>query len=1010
MFNYNLATPCPAAVKNGREVAFESKQKQSIFDDTFDQFNDNTTQNIARLVQHEFKNAPPRRTQNLTQKPRRKHAPISVFEDGGGQQEPCRRDEPARTMASSTINARPALKIRMEASRNDKSIASLTESSDIAATKPIDTKHAREDRRRTIWIPSDDTTLLSIHPGAYDHTLCDETIGLPANDLRALRKTPRPTPLGASAMRQAQRMAPTSTQRPALKTLPPSQANLSRNIMGSGGGKENLPPGSLLSKHDKGEKPAVKPASKALPLAAKQTQSFMQQTSATQARSTNIRKRPASELKDAPKSKIQARAPAGRMTVTDTASPRDASSISVIKEPRLKASAISKDIAKPVIANPISNAPKDFDLPNPRSTLSASRYPVLTDDLGQPELYEDSWLQHQEIALTQLVNVVFQQAHHSPSLDGVNALRSRLLTLYHDASIATLHKRLKASLLFGALSMPKKAPNFPKLRDDIGLRRQFLDLFMNTYNLDVLQAAAETVIGRVATVNNGLSEVAQSKDSGAVSTSTKELRRFLLTFLIHHEDSAELSDAHKVKFAEEAALQPGTAEWFWQRTVLRTLMIIYLLDQAKTAGELSTCLFQTSSLHKSSASVLQAIARFLTPSVGDISRPLGHLSYSLHHIQQPLSEYVYRIDNLAIDLRNGVLLTRFVELLLYPSSTLDAQSDRTVTLDLPDGETLTSFLDVNRTDHVLSQHLKFPCIGRAQKTHNVQVALSALAGVRGLMGTATENIKAEDIVNGHREKTLSLLWALVSKWGLGFLVDWNELRKETRRFSKDATQSSDTSSDDQPDTLEQGNLLKNWAANICHARKIPITNLTTSFADGRALSAIISTYATHVPPNPKQKTSSRTSTADGLRSLGCSESFIALFASHATTIPSRSSTIALLAFLASRLLPLARTHRAACSIQRSYRLRLSRRAVSSRVQKLKAGAQCAAVAKEKQRRVDAAVTLQRCWRKVLDRRIEGLERDVLVFQALARGWAVRRATAGVLSGGVGGGRRVMGGW
>jgi abnormal spindle-like microcephaly-associated protein len=75
---------------------------------------------------------------------------------------------------------------------------------------------------------------------------------------------------------------------------------------------------------------------------------------------------------------------------------------------------------------------------------------------------------------------------------------------------------------------------------------------------------------------------------------------------------------------------------------------------------------------------------------------------------------------------------------------------------------------------------------------------------------------------------------------------------------------------------------------------------------------------------------------------------------------------------------------------------------------MKTAADCAAVAAKKQREVDAAVVLQRAWRNVLDRRIECLERDVLGFQALVRGWGVRRATAGVL--GAGDGRRVMGGW
>jgi abnormal spindle-like microcephaly-associated protein len=1021
MFNYEIGTPCPAPAHGGREVAspFGSKQN-NIFDDAFDQFNDNTTQNIAHLVQQEFKNAPPRRTQNLARKPRR--APTTIFEDAGtnSQREPYRRDEPAGMMRSSAIHARPAQRIRIQTSREEKPATLPTSSSsDIANFKPtISTnKPVNEDRRRTIWIP-EDTTLLSIHPGAYDHTLRDETVGLPSSqlDISPMKETPQPVRMGASAMRQAQKMASTS-KRSALRPLAPSQPNVSNSVMGTGGGKENVLPGALLSRTAKGEKPLVKPMSKAAPLGTSRSQSSLQQT-------MSVKKRPAPELKDAPKPK--ARALHERASVRNEVLPRPANLDPFSRDfkhkplPAPKQAASKPPSARPVSQNfapkdvntrPVSSTipPRDVSLPNLKRSafLAASRYPVLSDDLGQPELYEDNWLQNQEVALTQLVNVVFQQAHESSAANDVAALRSRMLTLYHDASVATLHQRLKASLSYGALSMPKDSSQSPKLRDDIGLRRQFFDLFGHTYDSEALQAAAEVVVGRVITP---AADHTRSRVTASSSTGIKEWKRFCSTFFVDHEDSAELLTAHDVKSSEGSTTQPGTPEWFWQRTVLRGLMLIHLLDQVKSTGKLSTCLFQASSPHKSSISVLRAFAKLMVPSVGDISRSLGHLGYSVRHVQQPLEEYTYRIDNLAVDLRDGVLLAHFVELLLYPSRNLDDRSDRTITFDLPDGETLTSFLDSNSTTQILSQHLKFPCNSKVQKMHNVQVALSALTGARGLAGTAIETIKAEDIVNGHREKTLSLLWALVSRWGLGYLVDWDELKKETLRFSKFSTQPVGINyalSAEQPDTNEQGPLLKEWAASVCQQHKVIVTNLTTSFADGRALAAIISTYADYVPASTK-KSSNKMSTADRLRNLGCSESFITLFASQATTIPSRSNTIALLAFLSSRLLPLARTHRAACAIQNAYRLRLARRNISLRIQKMRAATDCAAVAANKQREVDAAVTLQRAWRAVLDRRIECLERDVLAFQSMARGWAVRRATAGVL--GTGSGRRVMGGW
>ncbi|KAK6005751.1 hypothetical protein QM012_007393 [Aureobasidium pullulans] len=1031
MFNYDIGTPCPAPVHGGREVAspLDVNKNKSIFDHAFDQFNDNTTQNIAHLVQQEFRNAPLRRAQNLARKPRR--APTTIFEDASSsnndninQRESHRRDEIAGIMRSSAIHARPAQRIRIQPPKDEKPASLPTSSSnDIANFKPtISTnKPAKEDRRRTIWIP-EDTTLLSIHPGAYDHTLQDETIGLPPSnlDITPMKETPQHVGLGASAMRQAQKMA-SSSKRGALRPLAPSQPNLSHDVMGTGGGKENMLPGALLSKNGKNEKPPVKPISRAAPLSISKSQPSLGQTTLASVKASSIKKRPAPELKDAPKPKVQARALHERSSIRNEVLPRSTNLDPFSRDFKHKPPTTLKQTNRSSTIKTVSNTtkPRDFgppsttipprevSLPNAKRSvfLAASRYPVLSDDLGQPELYEDNWLQNQEVALTQLVNVVFQQAHESPTVDGVAALRSKMLTLYHDASVATLHQRLKASLSCGALSMPKDAPHSPKLRDDIGLRRQFFDLFGNAYDSEVLQAAAEVVVGRVIApaINPTQSKLGHSSSSGV-----KEWKRFCSTFFVDHEDSAEL--LHTNKSSEDSSAQPGTAEWFWQRTVLRGLMLIHLLDQTKTTGSLPMCLFQASSPHKSSISVLRAFAKLMVPSVGDIARPLGHLGYSVHHSQEPLEEYTYRIDNLAVDLRDGVLLTHFVELLLYPSKSLDDCSDRTVTLDLPDGATLTSVLDSNTAPRILSQHLKFPSNSKAQKMHNVQVALSALAGARGLAGTAIETIKAEDIVNGHREKTLSLLWALVSRWGLGYLVNWDELKKETLRFSKCSVQPVGIDyalNEEQPDANEQGPLLKEWAASVCQQHKVIVTNLTTSFADGRALSAIISTYASYVPKSAK-KSSDKSSTADRLRSLGCSESFVALFASQATTIPSRSNTIALLAFLASRLLPLARTHRAACTIQNAYRLRLARRTISLRIQKMKAATDCAAVAANKQREVEAAVILQRAWRAVLDRRIECLERDILAFQSLARGWGVRRATGGVL--GNGPGRRIMGGW
>lgn len=47
---------------------------------------------------------------------------------------------------------------------------------------------------------------------------------------------------------------------------------------------------------------------------------------------------------------------------------------------------------------------------------------------------------------------------------------------------------------------------------------------------------------------------------------------------------------------------------------------------------------------------------------GDIIRHLLFMGYSVLHIQAPLDEYDFTVNNLAVDLRDGVRLCRLVDL------------------------------------------------------------------------------------------------------------------------------------------------------------------------------------------------------------------------------------------------------------------------------------------------------------------------------------------------------------
>jgi len=629
MWKYEQGTPCPALAQHtdlfSPPVFVDDKQNFSgtksgsssnAIDDVFDDYNENTTRNISKLMRNEFKNA----RFGLPQKPRRNHVQtVGVFEDGSaaGHEEMRRlaKSESGSTngaMSGAALKARRPQKMKLETVKEDRQSRpsrsgrtstthdapfldvpeeglSMDEMS-FQAEDTVRVKPAGDTRRRTIWMPSDDTSVLTIHPGAYDQTLRDDTICLPP------KREPHASacqtgPLHRFSAASARQSMATAPKRAPLKALAPVQPNaVLYDRVKCMNGKENVPPGlgtfkdKSVESHDmvasKPLKAVVKPVTKSSP--AGRTSLLSQPTAASQAKVTSVKKRSAPESKDDVR----------RTKVAVTKDPRPRTNADT-KPPSLKLSEV-KAAGRLALERQIAEKqeiPNKLSVPNvqPRMNANLSRYPVLPDDLVQPELYEDNWLTHQEVALTQLINSVFEQADSKSllSCDDVSSTRTRMLETYQDPVVVTLHKRLKASLIYGALSMPKDGKDLPRLREDVGLRRQFLDLWVQTYNLDVLQAALEVVFGRSMTSRpRDAVSVAQSlgSTSGATgSVQEKELRRFLLTFLVHHEEAVDASLRNQ-KSAEDQTPRVGSPEWFWQRTVLQSLMLVHLLDTSKTQG------------------------------------------------------------------------------------------------------------------------------------------------------------------------------------------------------------------------------------------------------------------------------------------------------------------------------------------------------------------------------------------------------------------------------------------
>ena len=509
-------------------------------------------------------------------------------------------------------------------------------------------------------------------------------------------------------------------------------------------------------------------------------------------------------------------------------------------------------------------------------------YPLIREGISQPHMFADDWLDGMESVILQLANGVFEftdqrYLHWDPSREG---LRQSLLELYQDQTSVLLYRKLKVSLERGVLSIPQEfIPRSSSIRSDIGLQKRFIHIWTQSYNVPILRFAAEVVIGRKIPDRSNVS----LSDSQTAQISGKQLEKLMENFidscLLRNEDASH---------AEKGRSQTSSVQyfiWSWRRTTLRSLMLVYLLDRSKDVGLFPVNLFLTTSTFKSSSDILKEISALLLSFLGDINRPLARLGYHGRHVQVPFDEYKYAISNLAVDFRDGVRLARLVELFISSTNPqpMDNDAKRLTTLRCKVSDNSAE----GRKPGILSQRLKYPCPGRSQKIHNVQMILSAMHGLNQV-GTIADDMKAESIVDGHREKTILILWSIVGKLGLELLIDFSDLQKETRKFQKLRKDSpgqddpSDSDSDLEDDKIpveglkRQSSLLMAWAKSIAKLHEINIRDFTTSFADGAIFHKIVDEYIPYIPclsPPRHEPVQHQNDLEEKLKALGCSVCF-----------------------------------------------------------------------------------------------------------------------------------------
>jgi len=737
-------------------------------------------------------------------------------------------------------------------------------------------------RRNTVYIPPDDTTVASVFMGLFSP--------LKKPNGEAIPEFAEDTQVHTLEARIAKRHARRSLAVSARKTpLQPSakiaqEATSRVDVAGKNGGKENIPPGALVDMEKKSTMKPI-PSSKPKRISTVSTAKPVRRNIANQA----SKPKAAEPAIPALKNEGTKRGALGEKQNNARYQPSR-----VKQEPSIYRESKAPFIASASLNTRASALSDRFghSTSNHSSRIGSMsklkelnhQYPMLADNISRPALYEENWLSHQETVITQLVNALFECTNGDLDTYDPNALRLELLGLYHTDYFGQLYTRLQASLSCGNLSIPKDTlAHSSRLKYDLGLRRRYLDIWVQSYDLRALTAALETVVGRKVSSDADLFETNPEAfyESTAKHRKTivRKLEGFFEAFLLHNDD-IDLSVPGIKDIPAEVQAKA------YRRTVLRSFMLVVLLDQGRQClgAGLPRRLFVASSPFKSSAEVLQALARLLLPSCGDIMKPLSHLGCHVSYKQHQLQEYSYRMDNIAVDLRDGVRLTRMVEVLFFTSGHVRSDVQDQTEVIWSTGEALSLLGD--ETDLPLSKHLRYPCVSRAAKICNVQIALSALGSVRG-SGAIVQDLRAEDIVDGYREKTIALLWALVSKWGLAGLVDWDDVRKEIVRlkqkaifqFGRESVQdeywhtNSKLGGDD-----EHAHLLQQWATILATLKGLSINNMTTSFSDGKVYESIVDEYEPYIISNLghgglEMITQSGLSLETRLRRLGCSAQF-----------------------------------------------------------------------------------------------------------------------------------------
>ena len=453
----------------------------------------------------------------------------------------------------------------------------------------------------------------------------------------------------------------------------------------------------------------------------------------------------------------------------------------------------------------------------------------------------------------------------------LSKLRSNMQALYSSRDFTDSLYQLHAEIEKSRLTIRPEKPVWK----DVGLKEDLLHTLLSYHPL-WLRLGLEAIFCCSVPVSHEMD--------------SKRIHKFLLQNLFNSKSISTKFSHRRVP----GLFTKGHDQVVSKYILLKYFSLILILDMAKNRKLIDhdPCLFNKNSRLKSSRDMLLYFSSSFLQGEGDITKHLNNIGYRVSQKQSFLDEFDYQVRNMAVDLRDGIRLSRLLELLTQ--------------------------------EWGLSQKLRIPATSMNPRMANNKLILDKLKDITQF----DFNISNKDIAIGHKEKTLSLIWALIFHFRVAIKLDDSLLRKEIAFIRAKHSirencipiklRGNDGCDQFNSDTLQ---LLLEWSSVICRVFGLRVTDFTSSFKDGRALCYILHYYhpallSKHFicedAVSNLEEFSHKLSSLGGIPTLPPPSDFF-------QTGPNEKVVIMYLAYLCGQQLELGEEIRAAIVIQRAYK-------------------------------------------------------------------------------------------